>query len=212
MSVVIHAFPLSPRSFKVLWAAHQLDIAYDMKFVDFSRQAQRAPSYLRLNPNGLAPVLEHDGFVLWESNAILEYLASLGPGLVPSDTRGRLSISKWLYWESTQWDRACAIFAFERVVKPLFGLGETLQSEIDRGTVLFERAAKVLDGQLAQHRFVAGDVLSAADIALGSAFCLAEQARFPIEAHPSIVRWKAELAELPSWHETAALAGPRSND
>ena len=74
MSLKIHAFPPSPRSFKVLWAANQLGVEYEFKLVDFSKQGQKAPEFLALNPNGKAPVLEHDGYALWESNAIVEYL------------------------------------------------------------------------------------------------------------------------------------------
>ncbi len=124
MSLTIHAFPLSPRSFKVLWCANHLGLDYEFKLVDFTKSAQNAPDYLTINPNGRAPAIEHDGFVLWESNAIVEYFASLKPeaGLLPQDTRGRVPIAKWLFWESAHWDPACAIFAFERVVKP-FGQG-----------------------------------------------------------------------------------------
>src|SRR5258706_439722 len=116
----INAFPLSPRSFKVLWCANHLGLDYEFKLVDFTKSAQNAPDYLTINPNGRAPAIEHDGFVLWESNAIVEYFASLKPeaGLLPQDTRGRVPIAKWLFWESAHWDPACAIFAFERVVKP----------------------------------------------------------------------------------------------
>jgi glutathione S-transferase len=210
MSLKLHAFPLSPRSFKVLWAAHHLDIPFELSVVDFTKNAQNAPSYVALNPNGRAPTLEHDGYVLWESNAIVEYLASLKPesGLLPADPRGRLAVTKWLYWESALWDPACAIFAFERVVKPLFGRGEASQSEIDRATPLFERVGKVLEGELSKHRFVQGATLTAADISIGAAMCLANQARFPIENFRSIQRWQADITSLPSWNRATALQVP----
>ncbi len=210
MSLKIYAFPLSPRSFKVLWIANHLGIDYEFKLVDFTKNAQNAPEYVALNPNGRAPAIEHDGYVLWESNAIVEYLASLKPAaaLLPEDTRGRLSVCKWLFWESAHWDPACAIFAFERVVKPLFGRGEALQSEIDRGNELFARVGKVLDGVLSKSRYVAGDTLTAADFAIGSAMCIAEQARFPIESFRSIQRWQADIKSLPSWSKTTAMQVP----
>jgi glutathione S-transferase len=194
----------------VLWAANHLGLDYQMKLVDFTKNAQSAPEYVALNPNGRAPAIKHDDYVLWESNAILEYLASLKPeaGLLPQDTRGRLSVCKWLFWESAHWDPACAIFAFERVVKPLFGRGAAVQSEIDRGTELFARIGKVLDGALASHRYVAGDTLSLADFSLGAAMCIAEQAQFPIESYRSIQRWQADIKSLPSWAKTTAMQVP----
>lgn len=212
MSLKLYAFPLSPRSFKVMWAANHAGVPYELQLVDFSKNDQNAPPYLALNPNGRAPTLDDDGFVLWESNAIVEYIASLRPesGLLPQETRARLAITKWLYWESSHWDPACAIFAFERVVKPLFGRGQAVQSEIDRGTAMFERIGKVLDGQLTKHRFVAGEQLTAADIALGASMCIADQARFPIENYRAIERWRAEIKALPSWVRTVAQQVPRA--
>jgi glutathione S-transferase len=210
MSLKIYAFPLSPRSFKVLWGANQIGVPFELKLVDFSKGGQNAPEFLALNPNGRAPVIDDGGYVLWESNAILEYLASLKAesGLLSADPRARLAVTKWLYWESAHWDPACAIFAFERVVKALFGRGEPVQSEIDRGTQMFERIGKVLDGALAQHRYVAGEHLTVADISLGASLCIADQARFPIDEYRNIQRWKADLASLPSWAKTNALRVP----
>jgi glutathione S-transferase len=210
VAIRIYAFPPSPRSFKVLWAANQLGVDYEFKLVDFTKQAQKAPEFLALNPNGRAPVLEHDGYVLWESNAIVEYLASLKPQsrAMPSDTRSQLDVRKWLFWESAHWDPACAVFAFERVVKPLFGLGETNEAEIVRGTQLFERVGAVLDGELKKHRYVAGDTLTVADLSIGAALSIADRARFPMENFRNVLRWQADLKSLPSWSETVAMQGP----
>lgn len=210
MSVKLYAFPLSPRSFKVLWAAEQLGVDYEFKFVDFSKNAQKAPEYLAINPNGRAPALEHDGFALWESNAILEYLASLKPqsGAMPADARAAQGVRKWLYWESAHWDPACAIFVFERVVKPLFGLGEMNEAEIARGAQMFERLVPVLDDQLKRHRYVAGEALTVADLAIGSVLCVSEQAHLPIENYRNILRWQADVRSLPSWQKASALRSP----
>jgi glutathione S-transferase len=207
MTLKIYAFPMSPRSFKVLWAANHLDIPFELKFVDFTKNAQSEAAYLAINPNGRAPAIDNGGYVLWESNAIIEYLASLKPeaGLLPQDTKSRLNVTKWLYWESAHWDPACAIFAFERVVKALFNRGEPVQAEIDRGTQMFERIGKVLDGALAEHRYIAGEKFTVADISLGASMCIADQANFPIENYRHILRWKTEITALPSWTKASAL-------
>jgi len=207
MSLKIYAFPPSPRSFKVLWAANHLGVDYDFRLVDFTKNGQKAPEFLALNPNGRAPVIDDNGYVLWESNAIVEYFASLKPqsGLLPQDARAQLAVRKWLFWESAHWDPACAVFALERVVKPLFGLGEANQAEIDRGTLLFERAGSVLDGELRKHRYVAGETLTVADFSVGSVMSIAEQARFPMENFRGIQRWYNDLKALPSWSKTTAM-------
>src|SRR5204862_1171649 len=97
MMITLHVFPLSPRAFKVLFAANQLGIEYKMSFVDFAKQDQKTPGFTALNPNQRMPVLEDDGFVLWESNAIVQYLASLKPesGLLPTDLKARMTAVQW---------------------------------------------------------------------------------------------------------------------
>jgi glutathione S-transferase len=209
MTLKLYAFPLSPRSFKVLWAANHLDIPYELKVVDMPTGAQSAPDYTAINPNGRVPAMVDGDFTLWESNAIIEYLASIKPegGLLPQDLRGRLSVCKWLFWESAHWDSACLIFAVERVVKPLFGRGEPVQAEIDRATPLFQRVGKVLDGELAKHRYVAGDRLTIADISIGSVMCIADRAGFPMESFRALQRWRADITSLTSWVKTAAMQG-----
>ena len=210
MMLKIYAFPLSPRSFKVLWAANHLQLPFELKLVDFTKNGQNDAAFLAINPNGRAPAIDDNGYVLWESNAIVEYFASLKPeaGLLPPDTKARLQVTKWLYWESAHWDPACAIFAFERVVKKLFQRGEPVQAEIEKGNEMFARIGKVLDGALAQHRYIAGDALTVADLSLGASLCIAEDAAFPIENYRHIQRWKADITSLPSWTKSAALRVP----
>src|SRR5689334_20675183 len=210
MTVKLYAFPPSPRSFKVLWAAHQLGIDYELQLVDLSKGAQRAPGHVALNPNARAPVLQDGEFVLWESNAIVEYLASLKPdsGILPQQARARLNITKWMYWESAHWDPACSIFAFENVVKAIFGMGEVDAREIQRGNQLFERTAKVLDSELQKYRYVAGDRFTAADISVGAFMSISDAAQLPLEAFAGIRRWAEDIRALPSWQKTAAMQRP----
>ena len=207
MSLTLYAFPPSPRGFKVLLAAHQLGIPYEFRLVDLAKGDQRAPTFLALNPNGRMPVLDDNGFVLWESNAIVEYLASKAGGTwLPSATRDRLALTKWLYWESNHWDPTCAVYVFERLVKPFFGLGETSEAEIAKAETTFHRLAGVLNGELEKHRYVTGDTLTVADLAIASSLCVAERVNYPLENYRAIQRWHADLKALPAWARTAAVS------
>ena len=210
MTLKLHAFPQSPRAFKVLLAAHHLGIDYELCFVDLTKGGQGALG--PLNPNRRMPVLEEDGYVLWESNAILQYLAAKKPAadFWPEETRARLSVMKWMFWESAHWDPACAVLVFERLVKPLLGLGATSASEVERGTAMFSRCAQVLEGELAKHRFVCGESLTLADLCLGAVLCVAEPAQLPLESYRGIQRWQADLKALPAWNRAAALQQPNA--
>lgn len=205
MTLKLHVFPPSPRAFKVLFVAHHLGIDYELCPVDLGKGEQGTPKFSALNPNRRMPVLEEDGYCLWESNAIVEYLAAKTAGWLPGDTRQRLAITKWLYWESNHWDPACAIFVFERLVKPVFGLGETSPTEIARGEAALARLAPVLNGELEKHRFVAGDTLTIADLALASPFCVVDRAGYPLEEYRALQRWRADIESLPAWKGTVAL-------
>ncbi len=89
----LYGFPVSPNTWKVRAVAAHLGIVLDDQLVDLRRGEQRAPDYLALNPTGRTPTLVDGDFVLWESNAIMQYLASGTPnGLWPDDARTRADI------------------------------------------------------------------------------------------------------------------------
>ena len=213
MSLKIHAFPVSPRSFKVLCFAHHIGIDYELKFVDLTQGAQSRPEFAALNLNKRAPVLEEDGFSLWESNAIIHYLAVKKPdaGLLPQDERGRADVLRWMFWESTTWDPACATLVYERFVKAAFGRGAPDPAEVEKGLGRFHQAAAVLDAHLKNSRFVCGAQLTVADFALGADLIMTVPAQLPLEDYAEIRRWYAALAELPAWKKTLAMQNaPRS--
>jgi len=212
MSLKLHVFPLSPRAFKVLWAANHLGLDYEFNFIDLTKGHQKREEFLALNPNGKMPVLEHDGFALWESNAIVNYLSHLKPemGLLPSDLHARMKVVQWQFWDSTSWDPTCATLVFERVVKRLLKLGEPSAIEIERGESKFAAAAQVLDGQLQKHRHVAGDKFTVADFSVGAALNAAEVAQYPLEPYRAIARWHTELKAMPSWLATCAVQTKRA--
>lgn len=206
--ITLHVFPLSPRAFKVLALAEHLGIEYRKRLVDFSKGDHKTPEFTAMNPNQRMPVLEEDGFVLWESNAIMQYLAAKRPdsGLLPTDPQRRADVSRWQFWDAAHWDAACATMIYERVVKKLFGLGEADPVEVAKGEERFHRVAKVLDGQLRKNRYVVGDTLTVADFAIGAPLNTAAVARLPVNDYVHIKRWHADLSELPAWRK--ALVQP----
>src|ERR687884_1346177 len=88
---------------KALWCIEELGLAF--RRLDAGREfgVNDTPEYRRMNPNGLVPTIEDDGFVLWESNVIVRYLAAKhGAGtLCPSDLRARFDAERWMDWQQT---------------------------------------------------------------------------------------------------------------
>src|SRR5262245_51774136 len=166
----LHVFPPSPRATKVLSVAFHLDLDFEMRVVNLFKGEQHTREYAALNRNERMPTLEDDDFVLWESNAILFYLASKRPEgrLWPSQPRAQAAVLGWVHWDTAHWSPACTPMAFERVVKKLAGRGEPDLAEVARGEAEFHRFAPVLDEHLRGRRWLVADALSIADFAVGS--------------------------------------------
>jgi glutathione S-transferase len=203
----LYVFPPSPRAFKVIALAAHLGIDYEQRMVDLTKGEQRRPEFAKLNPNQRMPVLEEDGFVLWESNAILQYLADKKPasGLLPADPRGRADVTRWQCWDLANWDPACAIMIFERLVKKLLHIGDPDPAEIAKGEERFHRVAAVLDAHLKGRDYITGDKLTVADFSIGAPLNLAVPARLPVSGYAEIRRWHANLSELPAWRQSIAF-------
>jgi glutathione S-transferase len=205
--IELYVFPPSPRAFKAMAVANHLGIDTALRMVDLVKGEQKNPEYAALNPNMRMPTLKDGDYVLWESNAIVQYLAGKKPesGLLPRDERARLDVTRWQFWDLAHWDPACTVFIFENLVKSVvLKSGEPDAGAIAKGTQTFNRNAKVLDDQLKGKRFVMGDTLTLADFSLGASMNLADMARIPVEPYGEIKRWYASLRALPAWQKTLA--------
>ena len=207
MSIELYVFPPSPRAFKTMAVANHLGLEWTLRPLDLPKGEHMTPQYGALNPNMRMPTLKDGDYVLWESNAICQYLASKKPesGLLPKDERARFDVTRWQFWDLAHWDPACAVFAYEYVVKPfVLRSGEPDMAAVAKGTEAFHRVGKVLDGQLKGKPFVTGDTLTVADFSLGAAMKLADIAHYPIEPYAEIKRWYGTLSALPAWQKTLA--------
>jgi glutathione S-transferase len=204
----LHVFPPSPRAFKVLALAHHIGLDYEIKMVDLTKGDQNRPEHVALNPNHKMPVLEHDGVVLWESNAILQYLGALKPesGVLPHEREQWAKVNQWQFWEAAHWDPACARFAFENLGRKLLGLGEPDPDELAKAGPEFHRFAAVLNETLAKNSFVTGSQLTIADFSIGAWLTIAQPAKYPLDTYLEIQRWYGELSKLPGWRQALASA------
>lgn len=202
--IKLHVAPPSPRAFKVLAVARHLDIDVELCLVDLLNGAHLRPEFAALNPNKRMPVLKDDGFVLWESNAITQYLASRKPerGLLPADPRKHADVARWQFWESCHWDPACATLIFERLLKKVFGQGDATPAHVEKGEDDVRKLGAILDGALAGRPYLCGAQLTVADFSVGAWLNYAERAGYPIDGFREIRRWYAGLMELPAWRES----------
>jgi glutathione S-transferase len=140
----LYLFPPSARAFAIVALKNHLALDCEVRPIDLQRGDQLTPEYVALNPNKKMPTLEDDGFVLWESNAILLYMARKhrDSGLWPDDLQGQAEVVRWLAWESAHWDaESCGMVAYEKASKAVLGLGSPDPAFIARGEQNFSRFA-----------------------------------------------------------------------
>jgi len=201
MKLLYHA--LSSSSRRVTIVASILGVPLELAPVDLRDKAARA-ALERKNPNSKIPVLEDGDFVLWESNAIMQYLCERSPGqtLYPTELRARMDVQRWLSWSAAHWSTAIGGLGWENAWKKLAIGGEPDPEQVKRHEALLSQFAVVLDGHLASRTWMVGNDLTIADIAIATPLMMTRLARLPIRPYGNVQAWFARVQELPAWKAT----------
>ncbi|MBW8639592.1 glutathione S-transferase family protein [Hoeflea sp. WL0058] len=196
---------LSPNALRVRAVAFELDIELDIIDVDVFKGGTKTKEYLALNPNGKVPVLVDGDFVLWESRAINVYLAGVKPerNLYPDDLQSRALVDQWSYWQAIHLGPAMQRVAFERMLKPMFGMGETDETNIEQQLKEIAQFLPVLDCALAGKEWIIDD-LSLADFALASTFMYRDPCRISLDETANVDAWIKRLEARASWQKAVA--------
>jgi len=194
--------PASSNCRKVLFVATHLGIEHERELVDLRGGQQRTPEFLKLNPNGKVPVLTDGELVLWESNAIMGYLAGQKDNSLWPKTNARYDIMRWMFWESGHLQPAAGKLLSENYFKGM--RGETPNPELVKaGEADFSKYAAVLNGHLETHRWLAGDGPTLADVAVASVISWREIAKLPLDGFKHIGEWYGRFEALDAWKATA---------
>lgn len=185
----------TPNGHKVSIALEELGLPYELHVLDLSGGEQKRPDFLAINPNGRIPaIVDHDAddFAVFESGAILVYLAEKTGRLMPHDTKGRSRVLQWLMFQMGG-------------IGPMMGQAnvfyryfpEKIQPAIDRYQAEGRRLFEVLDGQLAHHEWLAGDY-SIADIANWAWVRTHRWSGISIDGLPHLRRWRDAIRARPA--------------
>ena len=204
----LYHHPLSSNARRAVLAAVHLHAPVDLVLVDLAHGEQRAPGFLQLNPNHRVPVLDDDGFVLWESHAIMQYLADKTPGqtLYPTGLRERSDVNRWLFWCAAHLMPAIGMLNWENNIKGLLGLGSPDATIVARGEELMREHGGVLDAHLATREWISGDALTLADYAIAAPLADSARAKLPVDGLNHIQRWFAEVRAQEAWRATEPQA------
>jgi glutathione S-transferase len=203
----LYYHPLSSNSRRVVMTAIYLNVRLELVVVDLLKGEHKAPEYLQLNPNGKVPVLDDEGFHLWESHAIMQYLAdkSRGQAIYPEDIRARAEVNRWLFWSAYHFTPAVGFISRERVSKTMVGgSGGPDPIEIERGEALLTAAARVLDAHLAGKQWITLGKLTLADLAIASPLMHTAAAQLPVMGYDNMQAWFARVQALDAWKKSGA--------
>lgn len=200
----IYADPITVNCRKVLAGLKFLGVNYTLKHVDYFQGKQKSQEYMQINPNASLPAMVDDGFVLWESNAILQYAAdkSNKSQAYPTDLKTRADINRWSLWESSSWFPSCYVYLVENCVKPV--LGATPDSAILAGEEpRFRKLAGILESRLSKNDWLCGKNPTIADIIIAAPMHMHAGQGLPLKDYPGLTRWMTQKVEkLPAWDQT----------
>ncbi len=194
MTIQLHCHPLSGHSHRAQLALSLLGVPHELVEVDLMKGAHKAPGFIKLSPFGQVPVLDDNGTVVFDSNAILVYLATKYDAdrrWLPRDPKGQADVQAWLSVAAGQ-------IAFGPATARLitvFGAKRDAEDAISRAHALL----KVMDSQLATRSFLVGNSATLADIACYSYVSAAPEGNVDLSAYANVRVWLARVEALPGF-------------
>src|ERR1700730_5161803 len=168
--MILHTVSGSPNGHKVEAVILHLGLDVEIRHYNFFAGELRRPDYLAINPNAKAPTLEDGDFKLWESTAIMQYLADKAGDttLFPRNPRTRADITRWQCWEGLYFNSALGTLAFETVAKPKNNAGPPDNALVEQARATLSRFASVLDAHMDGRKYLVDDQLTLADYSMAA--------------------------------------------
>ncbi|NRN28555.1 glutathione S-transferase family protein [Photorhabdus heterorhabditis] len=189
---------------KVLWCLKELNVPYNQIDIGGKFGKLDDPQYLKMNPNKQIPCLQEGDFILWESNAIVRYLAAkFGENvLYPQNLQERANTEKWMDW--------CGSHLFPHIRQLMIGIirtpeAERDQKQIEQTMTEIEKLMEIADNALTEQEYFSGDKFGMADIALGPMIYPWLNVHIKRPSLPNIERWYHLMTERPAFREIVMI-------
>ena len=185
--------------------AKEIGLEYEAISIDLGKGEQNSPEYLKLNPNGKVPSLVDGDFVLWESAAINNYLASrYKPELLGDSIEDKALIDQWSYWGMLEIQPHIHRIGFQKFRVPD---DQRDENAIQEAVNALPGVLKILDEHLSDREYMLGDRFTLADINLGTVVMGTQRIEFDLSDYSNINRWMQMILKRPSFKE--GLAPPK---
>ncbi len=186
---------LSSCSNKVRFAANAMGLEYTYIKISFKNKEHKTNDFLKMHPAGKIPVIDDEGFIVFESNAIIKYLAQKhGSVLYPQGLKERALIDQWIDFCSCHVGGAADKVIFNKLFAVRIPVAVDHRAKTE-GQMFLNRFLPVIDDQLNQHLFLVDNVMSLADINLLAILDPFERAEIRLDRYPHLVAWRNNLRQ-----------------
>lgn len=194
----LHGFPMSPNTRRAQLALEEAGIEYQVVPVDLMSGEQRSETYRALNPTARVPALVDGDFILWESNAILDYIASLRPekNLGPANPRERGEISRWMYMNAAHLSPAMAHIFAHSIRLPE---DQRIPKLVENGRAEIARCVEPFDQRLAAGGEFLLDRVTIADLSIAPTLDIAAMIGVDLSPYKNVLEWQSRIRARPSW-------------
>lgn len=194
----LHGFAMSPNTRRAQLGLEEADVNYELVPVDLMSGAQRSEAYRALNPTARVPALVDGDFILWESNAILEYVAALKPDkrLGPTNARERGEVSRWMFMNAAHLSPAMAHIFAHTIRLPE---DQRIPKLVENGRAELARCLEPFDKRLAIGGEFLLDRLTIADLSIAPTLAAAALIGLDLSVYPNVVEWHGRLRSRVSW-------------
>ncbi|KAF5350659.1 hypothetical protein D9756_008529 [Leucocoprinus leucothites] len=210
MVLKLYGHPLSTPAKLVAAVCYEKEVPFEFITVDILKGESRTPEHLAKNPWGKIPVIDDDGFILYESRAIARHIAdkytAKGPQLIPSDVHKRALLEQAISSEAFTWDRAAVPVLLETAYKKYQGL-ESDPVKVEELTKALAEKLDVYEKILAKQKYIAGDELTIADFYFLPAGSVIQSVGIKvIDERPNVARWFNAISSRSSWQKASTLS------
>lgn len=210
MAIKVWGMAISVATRRVLSALEEKGVEYELIKTDLFKGEHKAPAFLALQPFGQLPVFEDGDIRIFESRAIVRYIATKwadqGTDLLGKDAKTKALTETWLEVETNNYNPPVASLVNEKMFKSMFGAGPTDEGVVTAQLAKLNKVLDIYEAVLSKQQYLTGDTFTLADLSHQclTEYLLAAGVTEPFEQHPAVKAWWERISSRPVWQKLKA--------